>query len=117
VNWKFCPECGGKFEAAWKFCANCGTKRDGAENILTGGSLIDLGRQMREQLGTVVPDIPWAQYQPRIVPHQRCAFEGLPPGPYNLVCFCPKCSPQCTTTSTYTVRGDEQTTYTSVMNS
>lgn len=24
-----------------------------------------------------------------------CAFDGLPPGVYGLVCFCPKCSPRC----------------------
>lgn len=28
-----------------------------------------------------------------------CAFDGLPPGIYGLVCHCPRCSPRCVSTS------------------
>ena len=27
-----------------------------------------------------------------------CAFDGLEPGVYGLVCTCPRCSPRCTAT-------------------
>jgi hypothetical protein len=29
-------------------------------------------------------------------PMVGCAFDGLPPGIYGLVCSCPRCAPSCT---------------------
>lgn len=34
--------------------------------------------------------------QPLIDETRKCAFDGLPPGVYGLVCTCPKCSVICT---------------------
>lgn len=38
---------------------------------------------------------------------RKCAFEGLPDGVYGMVCFCPKCSPQCMVVNTDGWRGFE----------
>ncbi len=35
----------------------------------------------------------------RVVDREPCAFDGLPPGAYGLVCNCPRCSPRCETLS------------------
>lgn len=45
-------------------------------------------------------------------PPQRCAFDGLPPGPYGLYCGCPRCSPVAATTSTVTFRENADGTFT-----
>jgi hypothetical protein len=41
-----------------------------------------------------VPTFDQGAYQPPV--REPCAFDGLPPGVYGLVCFCPRCSPRCT---------------------
>lgn len=56
------------------------------------------------------PNIPLGSGVPTWIPNERkCAFDGLPPGVYGLVCFCPKCATMCnsgelpsTTTATIT---------------
>jgi hypothetical protein len=39
----------------------------------------------------VVPVVPWWPQQP----YHPCAFDGLPPGVYGLVCQCPRCTTTC----------------------
>lgn len=40
--------------------------------------------------GDNFPDYPnhWV-----VPPEEKCAFDGLPPGAYGLVCYCPRCRP------------------------
>lgn len=45
------------------------------------------------------PSLKPYQLTPATIWQEPCAFDSLPPGVYNLVCFCPKCSPRCGTWS------------------
>lgn len=78
-RWSFCPDCGMKLPSEWKHCAGCG-KPIGAEMPpITSGHV------------TTNAPAQWTFTNQT----ERCAFDGLPPGAYDLVCLCPKCSPRC----------------------
>jgi hypothetical protein len=118
MPWKFCPDCGSKFDPAHKFCAECGKKRDGADPAPPKDAISELLRAFSDQSGKLPAPkrSPLDWEKPRVIPmiSEPCAFDGLPPGVYHLYCGCSKCSPRCATTSTYRLRGDEQISYTGV---
>lgn len=74
-QWDFCPGCGSKLQHEWKFCSGCG------KHLMCAPPY----PQVTYYLGDQTP----------VSTTRRCAFDGLPPGAYNMYCPCPKCSPQC----------------------
>lgn len=57
-------------------------------------------------LGPTVAPSPWQPMPSTTVPFvvdtrmpRECAFDGLPPGVYGLMCSCPRCTPQCALTN------------------
>jgi hypothetical protein len=72
VKAKFCPDCGTRNKDGGNYCTQCG-----------------------KSLAQAGPMIPAPEFRPYVPQPQRCAFDGLPPGTYGLVCTCPKCSPRC----------------------
>ena len=82
TRWKFCTDCGTKLGETWKHCAECGKLIGFASLPFVSGT------------GTPVAyPKPGDQITPTFQAlQQRCAFDGLPPGAYGLLCTCPKCS-------------------------
>jgi hypothetical protein len=55
----------------------------------------------------LIPQVPVVPYPVPLTPSiftllpETCAFDNLPPGVYGLVCHCRRCTPWCTSTSTF----------------
>jgi hypothetical protein len=87
-RWKFCPSCGTKLGDGWKYCADCGTQ----VGHIAAPFVIPM------------PTYPWS---PTITPFPH------PYGPTWQIPIGGTCSLPNMAGNTYTVRGDEQMTYTS----
>lgn len=70
----YCSNCGTKIGDGWNYCGGCGRAVASAPQVWPTA-------WPNSGIGTIGGTWP---------PPEKCAYDGLPPGAYHLVCNCPK---------------------------